>query len=234
MKKTMFLCTIIFISSFCYSQERGRYVDVELWGGMPFISGSLDHAGNETIKTEIPFSFGIGVATYNIFRGSNFGIVILINYIFPETLLHTIDGQEIRYARNNISSLDVQLGFGYHLLGQEGTFRLPVTFGFHFFNFAGLSERTNETYQLYIDSFGIGSSVAAELHIASFVYFFFRLQGFFDFIYDASISHIEYVGYNISGRRAYFIDSREFSAVSTYFGITPSIGLGLKIDGLIP
>ena len=229
MKKTVFLCIIILVSSFCYSQE-SEWVGVEFWGGMPFIGGSLDRAGNETIKTEAPFSFGIGVAAYNIFRDSNVGLVGLINYVFPEALLHTIEGKEIRYAWKDMLSLDVQLGVGYHVLGQDGVFRLPVTFDLHFFNFDGSLEITNETYSLNIGSIGFGASVAAELHL-DLTYFFFRLQGFFDFIYDASISHIEYIGYNLSGgRRAYFIDSRKFTTFSTFLGITPSIGWGLKLN----
>lgn len=235
MKKTLLFCTIMLVSTFCFSQEKGRYGDIEFWGGMPFISGRLDHAGNETIKTEMPFSFGIGTATYGVFGVNNFGIVFFANLAFSETLLHTIDGQETRYTHTGnydiaISLSDMYFGFGCHLLGQKNAFRIPFTFGAHLFSFSGSLESPGEAHTFYIRTVGFGASIAAELHVASSFYFFFRLQGSFDFYYNTSISNIIYAG-STSGKSVYFIDSREFSAISTYFGVTPSIGFGLKLDG---
>jgi len=59
MKKLIFLFVILLIPFLCFSQ--GMYGDFELSVGMPFVYGWLDENGREdTIKTEIPFSFGIG------------------------------------------------------------------------------------------------------------------------------------------------------------------------------
>jgi hypothetical protein len=229
MKTFLLLCSMILVSTFCFSQERSSLIDLELWGGLPFIGGSLDHEGNETIKTKTPFSLGMG-AIYNVFPGSNFSIVVLANAIFPKTFLHTIDGQKTAYKGNGISSLDMQFGVGYHLLGREGAFRLPLTFGFHFFIFNGSFEGIPGEKQLfYLYTYGFGTSAAVEYHI-NIVYFFFRLQGFLDFIYDVYDSHVTYAG-RINGRDAYFFNDREFTAISAFFGLIPSTGIGIKLGG---
>jgi|TergutMp193P3_1026864.scaffolds.fasta_scaffold01986_8 hypothetical protein len=232
MKKMLFFCTIVLITANCFSQERFRYGDLELWGGMPFINGGFNRDGEETIKTQLPFSFGIGAANYSVFGIKDFGISVLANFIFPETLVHNFKGQETSYshARSDIFLIDMQFGVAYHLTGQESSFRVPVTFGLHFLTFAGRLEKTpSETHELFINSLGLGVSAAAELHINSYVYFFFRLHVFFDFV--ASNSHTIYTGVDVAGRLAYFIDARNFTYFSALLGLNPQVGFGFKIDG---
>jgi len=217
---------------FCFSQ--GKYGDLELFTGMPFFYGSLrnDYKG-DPIWAEIPFSMGIGATNYNVFTDRNMGIVFAASFIFPKSLVYTTKGQTSRYGlKDEITVLDFQFGLGYHLLGREAGFRLPVTFGLHFLYLSGVLESSpTETQELNSFSLGFGGSMAAEMHINPTVYFFARLQVFFDFITLADYK--TYTGVNVGGRMAYFIDGRDYDVLSYYIGIAPIVGVGMKIDGFI-
>jgi hypothetical protein len=212
----------------CFSQS--RYGDFEVFVGMPFIYGRL---GGDTIQTEIPFSFGIGATDYNVFSDRDLGIVFVVNFIFPQKLAHTAQGQTNRYTlKDDITVLDFNFGLGYHSLGREAAFRVPVAFGFHFLFISGVLESSSvETHNFNSVSLGFGGSVAAEMHINPSVYFFARLQGFLDFLSVAN--HTAYTGVNVGGKMAYFIDNREYNVFSLYLGLTPTLGVGLKIDGIV-
>jgi len=232
MKKLLFLCIIILSPALCFSQ--GKYGDFEFSVGMPFSYGWLDENGRkDTVSTDIPFSFGMGGTNYNVFGNSNLGIAFTANIIFPGTLEHTAEGQANRYGSNDdITVVDLQFGLGYHLLGKEKAFRVPITFGLHFLYITGiLKSSPTVTQEFNSISLGLGVSAAAEIHINSWVYFFARLQGFFDFLTIAN--HITYTGVNVGGRMAYFIDGREYGVFSLYVGIAPVIGIGIKVDGIL-
>jgi len=231
MKKLLFLCIILFIPFFCFSQ--GKYGDIELSVGMPFIFGGLnENGGKDKVRTEIPLSFGVGAANYNVFGSNNLGLVCTANFIFPKTLEHTAEGQANRYGRNDdITLVDFQLGLGYHLLGQENVLRLPITFGLHCLFISGIVKSSPTVTQEFNSvSFGLETSVAAEVHINTLVYFFARMRVFFDFITRAD--YVTYTGVNVAGRMAYFIDGKEYDTLSIYIGPAPAIGVGIKVDGI--
>jgi len=230
MKKLIYICIIILFSIDSFAQE-GRYGNLEIFSGMPFISGSLDYNGTESIMTELPFSFGIGYVNYNVFENKKFGIVFFGNFIFPNTFVHTANGQDNAYMINDITVLEVQLGIGYRLF-QTDNVVIPITLGLHTLLLSGISRSlSTETHELAIYSFGLSGSVSFEWHVNSMIYFFARVHGVFDFI--TYTEHVIYTGVNIGGEMAYFIRGRDFFALSMYFGITPIIGFGLKFDGFL-
>ncbi|MDR0320700.1 MAG: hypothetical protein LBI28_04285 [Treponema sp.] len=229
MNKIMVFFILILFSTNSFSQEE-RNGSFEFFAGMPFYSGSIEHDGTETIKFDLPFSFGMGAANYNVFPNKNIGLIFSGSFIFPKALLHTVGDREIRYEGNNFWGMDVQFGIGYYLF-KTGNFRFPLTVGLHFLFLGGTSTPSSvETHELAKASVGLCASIAAELHINSTVYFFARLHGSFDFL--TSTTHTVYTGVNVAGRMAYFIDGRDFTEFSKYFGFTPAIGFGLKMDGL--
>jgi len=233
MKPLLFLYIIFLCPLFCFSQ--GKYGDLEFYAGMPFTYGWLNEDGSkdtDTVRTDLPFSFGVGAVNYNVFGNSNLGIASTISFIFSRALEHTVDGQKNSYGINDdIMVIDLQFGFGYHLLEKEAAFRVPITLGFHYLLITGvLKSSPTVTQEFSTISLGLGVSAAAEVHFNPSVYFFARLQGFFDFITIAD--HTAYTGVNVGGRMAYFIDSKEYGPLSMYLGIAPAIGIGLKVDGI--
>ena len=180
MKKTLILCLIMFSSTYCFAQE-GVYGDFEFFTGMPFIYGNLNNGEKETVKTEMPFSFGMGAANYNVFKVRNLGIYFAGTFIFPKTLVHTVNGQPNNYERNDIWVFDMLFGIGYHLLGKEGAFRLPVTLGLHFLLISGIESTPKKTQELNILGSGLGGSITGEMHINSLIYLFAGLRFFIDF-----------------------------------------------------
>jgi len=231
MKKLLFLCIVLLTPFFCFSQ--GKYGDFELSVGMPFIHGWLnENGGKDTVRAEMPFSFGVGAANYNVFGNSNLGIASTINFIFPKTVEHTAEGQANLYGRNDdITAVDLQFGLGYHLLGKEKVLRVPITFGLHCLFISGILKSSPTVTQEFNSlSFGLETSVAAEIHINTLVYFFARLRVFFDFLTLAD--YTTYTGVNVAGRMAYFIEGKEYDTLSMYIGPAPAIGVGIKVDGI--
>jgi len=230
--KKIFLLFIFLIPALCFSQ--GKYGDIEFSVGMPFTYGWLnENDTKDTIRTKIPFSFGIGAANYNALGNNNWGIAGTINLIFPGTLEHTSDGQTNAYkGTDDIMLLDFQLGLAYHLLGKEAFLRIPISFGLHFLIISGVLESSPAvTQELYSVSFGLGGSAAAEVHFNPTVYFFTRLGVYFDFLTLAEYK--KYTGVYVGNRIAYFIDGKDYNPLSLYIGIAPTIGIGIKIDGII-
>jgi len=201
---------------------------------MPFAHGWLDENGRkDTVRTDLPFSFGVGATNYNVFENSNLGIAGTVSFIFPRALEHTAEGQTNSYKTNdNLFAIDFQFGLGYHLLGKEKALRVPITFGLHYLLITGILKSSPAVTQEFSSiSLGLGVSAAAEIHINPWIYFFARLSGFFDFLTIAS--NVTYTGVSLPGRMAYFIDGREYNPFSLYIGITPAIGIGIKVDGIL-
>lgn len=230
MNKSLIFIVFVLISFNCFSQEE-KYGDFEFFTGMPVIYGILDYDGIETINTGLSFSFGMGASNYNIFNDKKFGIVFSGNLIFPGKFIHGVKGKETHYKTSiDFFLLDMMFGVGYRLY-ENNKFRFPVTFGLHSLSLSGTTKSSaSDTHELFKWSFGISSSIAVQFNINQFVYFFTRLHGTFDFL--SYTKHIVYTGINVGGKMAYFIDGKDFFALSAYFGITPVLGIGLKMDAI--
>jgi hypothetical protein len=211
----------------CFSQ--GQYGDLELFGGMPFVYESRDN-GNETLKTEMPpLAMGIGATNYHVFNNPSMGIVFIGNFIFPKAFLYEVNGEESRYDRKDLLALDFQFGISYRVF-ETGAFKFPLTLGLHVFFMSGTSQVSSSvSWELTKYGIGLGASTGMEFHINPIVYFFARLQGAFDFITTTKWTKL--TGVSLSPRMAYFIDSDEGGGLSLHFGLTPTIGVGLKVDG---
>jgi hypothetical protein len=227
--KNLFFCLFLFCACVCFSQA--RYGDIELFTGMPFVYESLD-GGNETLKTEAPpLSMGIGAVNYNAFGNPSLGIVFIVNFIYPKAFLYDINGEESRYDRKDLMAFDFQYGAGYRLF-ETGVFKFPVSLGLHLFFMSGTSNALPTTSRELVKfGLGIGASAAAEFHVNSAVYFFARLQGSFDFFTFTKWK--KYTGVSVGPKMAYYIDSDEYGGLSLHAGLTPTIGIGLKLDGFV-
>jgi hypothetical protein len=196
---------------------------------MPFIYESLDHEGKETLKAETPsFSFGIGASNYSVFQNPVVGIIFFGDFLFPKAYVLDRKGEETSYKPEG-TVLSVQFGLGYRLINNE-RFKVPLTFGLHFFSMSGTSKISPAvTSGLTKFGFGLGASAGGEFHINPSVYVFGRLQCVFDVIMFTE--WIKYTGVSVGGKMAYFIEADEYAALFSHIELLPVLGIGIKIDG---
>jgi hypothetical protein len=197
---------------------------------MPFIYETLSHGGTETLKTAMPpFSFGIAASNYAAFGDNPLGIAFAAHFLYPRAFLHSVKGTESRYGINDVTAFDMYLGIGYRLF-EQGRLKIPLTAGLHLFSLSGSSaDNAFVSHDLEKVSFGLGASIAVEFHAVPIVYFFGRLQGYFDFF--TYTKRTEYTGVMIGSKMAYYIDSNEYTRLSAHVGLIPELGVGLKFDG---
>jgi hypothetical protein len=157
-------------------------------------------------------------------------MVFIANFMFPKAFLYEVNGEESRYDRKDLTALDLQYGVGYRLF-ETGAFRFPLSLGLHVFFMSGSSTVSSMvSWDLVKYGIGIGASAAAEFHVNPMVYFFARVQASFDFF--TVTRRTKYTGVYV-GKMAYYIDNDEYGGLSLHAGLTPTIGVGLKIDGFV-
>jgi hypothetical protein len=230
--KALLLCGLVMSAALPgFAQQEKRLGDFEIFGGMPFFYERLENEGRETLRDELPFSFGFSAANYNFLPGGNVGINVITSLVFPKTIIHTHSGGEDRYAGSDKFVWDAQVGGGWRIINHD-RFKLPISFGFHFIFLGGTDRQSDSvTTEFFKAAYGIGMSAAVEFHNSEYSYFFVRARGFLDFV--SITSRVKYTGVSVFSKMAYFIDGGDYTRPSFFAGISPSIGIGIKLDPFV-
>ena len=215
MKRLLLLLVLFFLTFTCFAQWKSLRDSEEYGMGLPFFTENTNYiAGlNPETRTNI-VSYSFNMAGKSLYT-ERWGIGSYGNFIFPQTLNMSENGQEISVDMTPIDfffGFDLLMGPMFMLFRNE-IFALPVTMGLYYFQLY-VWDTDDPRLMMSRGSFGLGANVTAEYHVNDNVYIYARFQ------YNVNFFSLIKITENFPAA------DREGALIIQ--GFNPSLGFGFK------
>ncbi|MDR2841920.1 MAG: hypothetical protein LBV52_01825 [Spirochaetaceae bacterium] len=210
MKRFTLIISLIFLqTAFIFADMGGQ---IELSSGAHFYRDQNSLLDGSLVTTS-DFSACVGISSVFFFGRIGFGEYCTL--FFPIQRSST-DQPVMGYGDYQYAiGVDDLLGISLKLINHD-VFKFPVTFGFH--TTSSTYEQGGNNTTMVVTTVGVGLNATLEFHPSGFVYWFFRVQGAYDFFANLK---------KTSGDDAATVNINKIGRTNMLYG-APSFGLGLS------